>query len=71
MFCLQAASDVYAPISGEVVEVNSVLADEPAKVNSEPFGSGWMMKVKVGKPGELDALLDSSAYEKHCEEGGH
>lgn len=68
---VKAASDVYAPVSGEVVEVNNVLSDDPAKVNSEPFEGGWIMKVKVSAPGELDELLDAAAYTAHCEDGGH
>lgn len=67
----QAASDVYSPVTGEVLEVNDALTDEPAKVNSSPFDDGWMMKVKVSEQNQLDALMDASTYEKHCEEGGH
>jgi glycine cleavage system H protein len=67
---VKAASDVYAPVSGEVLEVNETLSDDPSKVNSEPFEGGWMMKVKVsGDAG--DGLLDAKAYEAHCEAGGH
>ena len=66
---VKAASDVYAPVSGEVVEVNESLADDPSKVNSEPFEGGWMMKVKVS--GGAEDLLDAAAYEAHCEAGGH
>ena len=66
---VKAASDVYAPVSGEVIEVNETLADDPSKVNSEPFEGGWMMKVKVTGGG--DDLLDAKAYEAHCESGGH
>lgn len=54
-----------------MVEINEVLVDEPAKVNSSPFEDGWMMKVKVSEKGDLDSLMDAAAYEKHCEEGGH
>eukprot|EP00879_Flechtneria_rotunda_P001420 GHRR01001573.1.p1 GENE.GHRR01001573.1~~GHRR01001573.1.p1 ORF type:complete len:162 (+),score=43.04 GHRR01001573.1:108-593(+) len=64
---VKAASDVYAPISGEVVEINQALVDEPAKVNSAPYGDGWMIKVKMSNSSELGELLDSAAYEKHCE----
>lgn len=66
---VKAASDVYAPVSGEVIEVNESLSDDPSKVNSEPFEGGWMMKVKVTGGG--DDLLDAKAYEAHCESGGH
>eukprot|EP00204_Picochlorum_oklahomense_P002738 CAMPEP_0118797700 /NCGR_PEP_ID=MMETSP1161-20130426/210_1 /TAXON_ID=249345 /ORGANISM="Picochlorum oklahomensis, Strain CCMP2329" /LENGTH=170 /DNA_ID=CAMNT_0006724913 /DNA_START=44 /DNA_END=556 /DNA_ORIENTATION=+ len=68
---VKAASDVYAPVSGEVVEVNESLSDDPSKVNSEPFEGGWMMKVKVSDASDADALLDAKAYEAHCESGGH
>ena len=67
----QAASDVYAPVSGEVLEVNAALSDEPAKVNAEPFGGGWMMKVRVSNAGDTADLLDAKAYTAHCEAGGH
>lgn len=66
---VKAASDVYSPISGEVVEINSTLVDDPSKVNSEPFEGGWMIKVKLSDPAEIDDLLDASAYKAHCEEG--
>ncbi|KAF8065735.1 hypothetical protein HT031_002795 [Scenedesmus sp. PABB004] len=64
---VKAASDVYSPVSGEVVEINQALVDEPAKVNGSPYEEGWMIKVKLSAPAELDELLDSAAYEKHCE----
>ncbi|KAK9845604.1 hypothetical protein WJX84_010535, partial [Apatococcus fuscideae] len=67
---VKAASDVYSPISGEVTEVNEALVDEPAKVNSDPFSGGWMFKAKLSYSGDLDKLLDSGAYEKHCESAG-
>eukprot|EP00878_Enallax_costatus_P000966 GHUV01001098.1.p1 GENE.GHUV01001098.1~~GHUV01001098.1.p1 ORF type:complete len:179 (+),score=37.07 GHUV01001098.1:53-538(+) len=64
---VKAASDVYSPISGEVVEINQALVDEPATVNSSPYENGWMIKVKLSKKDELGELLDSAAYEKHCD----
>eukprot|EP00854_Cymbomonas_tetramitiformis_P009335 gene9335-11062_t len=64
---VKAASDVYSPVSGEVVAVNEELADNPALVNSSPFEDGWMMKVKLSEPSETDSLLDASAYKAHCE----
>jgi len=60
---VKAASDVYAPVGGEVVEVNSRVTDEPGLVNSDPTGEGWLFKLKLGNPAELDALLDEQAYE--------
>lgn len=60
---VKAAFDVYAPASGEVVEVNTELRDAPGKVNSDPHGAGWLVKVRLQKPAELDALMDASAYQ--------
>jgi glycine cleavage system H protein len=59
---VKAASDVYTPVSGEVVAVNDALGDEPEKVNSDAEGDGWLFKVKLSDPGELDALMDQDAY---------
>ncbi|KAI8465930.1 MAG: glycine cleavage system h-protein [Monoraphidium minutum] len=64
---VKAASDVYAPISGKVVAINEELVAEPAKINSEPYGTGWMMKVELSDKGEVASLMDAAAYEKHCE----
>ena len=61
---VKSASDVYSPVDGEVVEVNGGLADDPAKLNADAFGGGWMMKVKVGGAGATDGLLDAAAYKK-------
>jgi len=61
---VKAASDVYAPVSGEVLEVNSELDSEPTKVNEDPEGSGWMVKIKLSDTGELDGMMDSDAYSK-------
>ncbi len=59
---VKAASDVYAPISGEVVEGNDKVADDPALVNNDPEGEGWFFKLKIDNPGELDGLMDEAAY---------
>jgi glycine cleavage system H protein len=59
---VKAASDVYAPISGEVIEGNSAVADDPALVNSDPEGQGWFFKLKFDNPSELDGLMDEAAY---------
>jgi glycine cleavage system H protein len=59
---VKAASDVYAPVSGEVVEGNQAVADDPALVNSDPEGQGWFFKLKLDNPGELDGLMDEGAY---------
>ena len=60
---VKAASDVYAPVSGEVVEVNSALPDAPETVNASPEAAGWFAKLKVANPAELDQLMDRAAYE--------
>ena len=59
---VKAASDVYAPVSGEVIEGNSALADDPSIVNSDPEGDGWFFKLKLDNPSELDGLMDENAY---------
>lgn len=59
---VKAASEVYAPLSGEVVEVNAVLEGEPGKVNEAPEGEGWFLKLKLSSPSELDGLMDEAAY---------
>ena len=70
---VKAASDVYTPVSGEVVEVNEGLADSPANVNSSPLGEGWFMKIKLNDQGKADfeALMDDAAYKTHCDEEEH
>ena len=59
---VKAASDVYAPVSGEVIEGNPALADDPALINSDPEGQGWFFKLRLDDPGELDGLMDEAAY---------
>ena len=59
---VKAASDVYAPVSGEVTEGNQAVADEPALINSDPEGAGWFFKLKLADQGELDGLMDEAAY---------
>ena len=65
---VKAVSDVYAPLSGEVTEVNSGLAEAPEKINQDPYGEGWMVKVKLADPSEVDQLMDAAAYRKLLEE---
>ena len=60
---VKAASDIYAPVSGEVVESNAALADTPGDVNAEPTGKGWFFKIKLADKGELDGLMDEAAYD--------
>jgi glycine cleavage system H protein len=59
---VKAVSDVFAPMSGEIVEVNGALGDSPEKINEDPYGAGWMVKVRLSDPSEVDALLDAEAY---------
>ena len=59
---VKAASDVYAPISGEIVEANGAIVDEPAKVNDDPEGGAWFVKIKPSAPDELEGLMDEAAY---------
>jgi glycine cleavage system H protein len=59
---VKAVSDVVAPLSGEIVEVNTALADNPETINDEPYGEGWLVKVKLSDPEEASSLLDASAY---------
>jgi glycine cleavage system H protein len=64
---VKAASEVYAPISGEVIEVNSALTDAPATVNEDALGKGWFAKLKVADKGQLAGLMDEAAYKKYVE----
>ena len=64
---VKAASDVYAPVSGEVTESNAELGDDPALVNRAPEAEGWFFKLKLADPGELDGLMDEPAYRAWCE----
>jgi glycine cleavage system H protein len=64
---VKAASEVVAPLDGEVVESNEALADEPGKVNEDPEGAAWFIKLKVSNPGQLSELLDEAAYKAYVE----
>jgi glycine cleavage system H protein len=66
---VKAVSDLFAPISGEVTSGNDALAAAPELVNSDPFGEGWMIRVKLGNPTEVDGLLDAAAYDALIAEG--
>ncbi len=59
---VKAASDIYSPVSGEVVEINDSLNSDPALINSDPFGKAWIYKIKLSNPSEIDSLKDSKAY---------
>jgi glycine cleavage system H protein len=63
---VKAASDVYAPVTGEIVEGNAAIVDEPAKVNEDPEGAGWFVKIKLADKGQLSGLMDKAAYDAFC-----
>ena len=65
---VKAAADLYLPIAGEVTEVNEALGDVPETINDDPFGAGWMLKIKAADLDELDTLMDASAYQKYIDE---
>ena len=64
---VKAAFDLYAPVGGEVIEVNESLLDAPEQVNESPYDDGWFLKIRITDPGELDALLDADNYQAHIE----
>jgi glycine cleavage system H protein len=66
---VKAVSDVFAPLSGEVVAVNGDLSDSPERINEDPYGEGWLVRVKLSDPSEVDSLLDSDAYENLLQTG--
>ena len=62
---VKAVAELFAPVSGEVVEVNAVLEDHPEILNSDPYGEGWMIRIRMSDPEELEALMDDAAYAEH------
>jgi len=60
---VKAVSEVFSPVSGEIVAINETLADTPEKVNEDPYGEGWMIRVQLSNPGEVDSLLTAAEYE--------
>ncbi|HEY2322552.1 MAG TPA: glycine cleavage system protein GcvH [Thermoanaerobaculia bacterium] len=69
---VKAVSELFAPVTGEVTEVNERLRDNPELVNSDPYGDGWMIKVRISDPTELDELMTAEEYDEYCEkESGH
>jgi len=64
---VKAVSELYSPLSGEVVEVNTAIIDSTEVVNEDPYERGWLIKVRISDPSELDKLMDADAYAKHCE----
>jgi glycine cleavage system H protein len=67
---VKAVSDVIAPLSGEIVAVNGAIVDAPETVNDDPYGEGWLVRVRLSDPGEADGLLDVEAYKQHLAEQG-
>jgi len=68
---VKAASDLYAPIGGEVTAANTDLEEDLAVLSDDPFGKGWMIKLKPADPSEIEALMDRAAYEAHCQSESH
>ena len=66
---VKAVSDVYAPLSGEIVGVNEAVADKPELINEDPYGDGWLVRVKLSDPSEADGLMDAAAYKAMLAEG--
>jgi len=68
---VKAASDIYAPLDGEVIERNNAAVDAPEVVNSSPYGDAWLIKVRVGDPAQVDSLMDPSTYDEFAETASH
>jgi glycine cleavage system H protein len=68
---VKAVSDLYSPVSGEIVEVNRSLADSLTTLGDDPYGAGWIVKIQMSDAGELENLMSHAAYEKQCQEEGH
>lgn len=62
---VKTVSDLFLPVAGEVLEINEALEDAPEKVNEDPYGEGWIVKIKVSDPADLDTLMDAAAYQEH------
>jgi glycine cleavage system H protein len=67
---VKATNDVFSPVGGEVVETNQAAADEPSLLNTDPFGKGWLIKIRTADPSPLDALMDQATYDKRFPTGG-
>jgi glycine cleavage system H protein len=67
---VKAVSDIFAPVSGEVLEINEILATAPEKINQDPHQEAWLVKLRLSKPDELSALMDAAAYQAHIEAEG-
>ena len=64
---VKTVADLFAPVSGEIIEVNSSLEDSPNFINSDPYGSGWIIKIKINEPNEYNGLMSSDDYEEHVQ----
>jgi glycine cleavage system H protein len=62
---VKTVSDLFMPVSGEVLEFNAILEDEPEKINTDPYGDGWIIKIKISDPSQLDDLMDAQAYQEY------
>ncbi|MEW4530999.1 MAG: glycine cleavage system protein GcvH [Maioricimonas sp. JB045] len=67
---VKAVSDLYSPVAGEVVEANNALADDLAALSDDPYGKGWVVRIRVSNPSDLDDLMDAAAYEEYCNSQG-
>lgn len=67
---VKAVSEIYTPVSGEVIEVNEILQDSPELVNEDPYGEGWMVRLQIESPGEVDGLMSAEEYRAYLEEEG-
>jgi glycine cleavage system H protein len=67
---VKAVSDVIAPLSGDILEVNGAVADAPETVNADPYGEGWLVRVRLTDPGEVDSLMSADDYRRHLAEQG-
>lgn len=68
---VKAVSDIYAPVSGEVVESNDSLENDLDALSEDPYGRGWMIRIRMSNPADVDALLDKTAYDEHCQSEQH
>ncbi len=68
---VKAAADVKSPVAGKVLEINDELANTPEKINTDPFGAAWILKIELTDPSELSELMDADAYATYCETRGH
>jgi glycine cleavage system H protein len=68
---VKAVSDLFSPLSGEITEINSTVADNPESISQDPYGNGWLIKIKISEVSEVEALLDAVAYKQITEEADH